>query len=294
MVESGIDISVVLGTYQRKRFLKIAINSIRKEFEEQNLKNEIIVIDGGSTDGTINWLTRQKDIISIVQYNNGNWKGQKIAKKSWGYFMNLGFKCSQGKYICMLSDDCLIIPGAIKNGFTLIESKLKSGINIGALAFYFRDWPINKDYFVQSEFNKLYVNHGLYLREAIQKVNYVDEEYMFYNADIDLCLKLLKEGYLTEASASSYIEHFSFANPMIRMLNNQTRINDNDRLLKKWIGIYYNNIEEIKGIERHHFKEYDDEAKTFKKFKNVLIMKDIYMAKLFSAYMKIRRLKLNI
>ncbi len=51
-------ISVVIGTYNRIKFLKLAINSVRKDLE--NFSHEIIVVDGGSTDGSIQWLTKQK------------------------------------------------------------------------------------------------------------------------------------------------------------------------------------------------------------------------------------------
>ena len=90
-------ISVVIATYNRYHFLRHAIFSVRKELT--CIPHEIIVIDGGSTDGTLKWLPFQKDIISIIQNNRGTWKGSHIERRSWGYFINLGFKCAQGKYL---------------------------------------------------------------------------------------------------------------------------------------------------------------------------------------------------
>ena len=49
------------------------------------------------TDATIRWLARQKDIVSIIQHNRGKWQGKPIERRSWGYFMNQGFKCARGK-----------------------------------------------------------------------------------------------------------------------------------------------------------------------------------------------------
>ncbi len=96
-------ISIVLGSYNRIEFLKQTINSVR--FNCTGLEYEIIIIDGGSTDGTIKWLVGQKDIITIIQHNRGKINGKKIERKSWGYFMNLGFKSSKYGYILMISDD---------------------------------------------------------------------------------------------------------------------------------------------------------------------------------------------
>lgn len=62
-------VNVVLGSYNRKRFLKLTIDSIRKELESCDFSHEIIVVDGGSTDGAIGWLSKQKDIVSIIQHN---------------------------------------------------------------------------------------------------------------------------------------------------------------------------------------------------------------------------------
>src|SRR3990172_6418377 len=130
-------VSVVLGSYNRCQFLPLTIASVRQELE--NVAHEIIVIDGGSSDGALEWLTQQKDIITIVQHNRGVWDGKPIERRSWGYFMNLGFKIAQGKYICMLSDDCLIVPGAIQTGIDLFEHELAIGQKTGAIAFYWRD-----------------------------------------------------------------------------------------------------------------------------------------------------------
>ena len=66
-------ISIILGSLNRKAFLKLALDSIRKELT--GVPHEIIVVDGGSTDGSIQWLTKQKDIVTIVQHNRGKWQG---------------------------------------------------------------------------------------------------------------------------------------------------------------------------------------------------------------------------
>src|SRR4051794_18447160 len=115
-------VSVVVGSYNRLEFLKPTIESVRHELSD--IEHELIIIDGGSTDDSIKWLTEQKDIITIVQHNRGEWLGKKIERRSWGYFMNLGFRAASGKFICMLSDDCLVVPGAIKNGLELFEKQL--------------------------------------------------------------------------------------------------------------------------------------------------------------------------
>lgn len=227
-------VSIVLGSFQRIDFLKIAIKSIKTEL--RNIVHEIIVIDGGSTDGTIDWLLKQKDILLLVQHNRGEWEGKTISRKSWGYFMNLGFKVASGKFICMLSDDCLLVPGAIVNGIFEFESAIASGKKIGAGAFYWRNWPEQSTYQVGLTWgDNIYVNHGLYLNEALQAINYADElSYIFYHADGDICLRLREASYETIALSNSFVEHFAHAGEAVRMSNNSTQKADWNQYRIRW------------------------------------------------------------
>ena len=56
-----------MGSKNRKNLLKATINSIRTNGFNGNI--EIIVVDGGSTDGTCDWLAKQTDVFTIVQPN---------------------------------------------------------------------------------------------------------------------------------------------------------------------------------------------------------------------------------
>lgn len=225
--------SVVIGTYNRLEFLKSTIDTTRHELTSIN--HEIIVVDGGSTDGTIEWLINQKDVISIIQHNRGEWQGRPIERKSWSYFMNLGFRAASGKYICMLSDDCLVIPGAIKNGLKLFESEIKKRHKIGAIAFYWRNWPEQEQYWVGLTWGgKMFVNHGLYLKDALQSIGFADEDYKFYHADGDICLKLSQAKYKCIDCPSSFIEHYSDANTEVRTSNMATQQEDWQKYTKQW------------------------------------------------------------
>ena len=232
-------VSVVLGTYNRLPFLKATLESIRRETAD--MPHEIIVVDGGSTDDTLEWLVRQRDVISIVQHNRGSWRGKPIKRRSWGYFMNLGFKCSQGKFILMVSDDCLLVPGAVRNGVRHFEDLLAEERQVGAVAFYWRNWPEQEEYWVGLTLgDKMFVNHGLYLRAALSDVGWVDEErYQFYHADGDLCLRLWQKGYEVVDSPRSFVEHFTHAGARIRKSNRELQERDWQIYLDRWKGTFY-------------------------------------------------------
>jgi glycosyltransferase involved in cell wall biosynthesis len=253
-------LSVVLGSYNRKRFLRRTLESVRNNGIP--VPYEIIVVDGGSTDGSAPWLARQKDVITIVQHNRGTWRGKPLERRSWGYFMNLGFKAAQGEYICMVSDDCLLVPGAIANGLKRFETERAKGRKIGAVAFYWRNWPEEREYCVGLTLgDKMFVNHGLYLREAMAEVGYCEEEaYRFYHADGDLCLKMWERGYECIDSPGSFVEHFSHANMVARQANLERQQADWAAYLERWTGIYYDGRSEETGswLRRAH----DDPSRT--------------------------------
>ncbi len=271
-------VSVVLGTYNRLNFLKATVRSIRREIE--NIDAEIIVVDGGSDDGTIEWLVSQKDIVSIIQHNHGEWNGKKIERKSWGYFMNLGFKAAKGKYICMLSDDCLVIPGAIRNGINLSEKELRKRKRVGAVAFYWRNWSSENKYIVGLTLgSKMFVNHGLYLSSVLEKVGYIDENYDFYHADGDLCLKIWNAGYTCIDSQNSFIEHFSHANRSARKSNLIYQKKDWSRYINKWKRRYSLVTDSDYGgkIEQ----DFNDTSNTALQFPNGRILSILYNLKKF-------------
>ncbi|GAG60021.1 unnamed protein product, partial [marine sediment metagenome] len=201
------EISIVLGSYNRKWLLKLAIQSVRDN--AITVPYEIIVVDGGSTDGALEWLIKQRDVITVVQHNRGMWKGAQIQRRSWGYFINLAFKCAQGKFVCMISDDCILHPNAVINGYRLFEAELAKGRKIGAVAFYWRNFPKQEKYLVGLTLgNKMFVNHGMYLRETLEKVGWIDEDhYRFYYADGDLCLKMWLSNPEGSTMVSQVVQH---------------------------------------------------------------------------------------
>lgn len=227
-------LSVVIGSFNRLPYLKATIETLRADIAK--IPSEVIVVDGGSTDGTVDWLKQQKDIITILQHNRGEWHGKPIERKSWGYFMNLGFRATSGKYICMLSDDCLVVPRALPKAIARFDRLRKSGKNVGALAFYWRNWPEQEEYWIGIAWGeRMFVNHGMYLREAMEAVNFVDaDSYSFYHADGDLCLRIWDAGYTIEDAPESFIEHYSDANLAVRATNMERQKQDWNTYTKRW------------------------------------------------------------
>lgn len=99
---SGIDFSVVTVSYNASKTIKRTINSVLS----QTYSNiEYIVVDGGSTDGTLKILKSQGSKISFISEND-----QGIYDA-----MNKGVKLAQGKWIHILNaDDWYPDPGVVE------------------------------------------------------------------------------------------------------------------------------------------------------------------------------------
>jgi GT2 family glycosyltransferase len=268
-------VSVVIGSFNRRRFLRHTIATVREELAD--LKGEIIVVDGGSADGTLPWLVKQKDVISITQHNRGVWRGKAVNRRTWGYFMNLGFKVAQGEFICMLSDDSLLVPGAIQNGIATARSHAADGRMIGAVAFYWRNWPEMDRYWVGYTFGRMFVNHGLYVRDALATVGYADEvSYSFYHGDGDICLRMAEQGFLCVDSPESFVEHFSHANLAVRTSNLDLQQRDWQAYMRRWRHLQSSSVAR-RGCDtpgEWKYIEHNDQTRTCQRFRQAMSFRE--------------------
>ena len=85
--------SVIIPTYNRKHFLKIALESILQQTYKEF---EVIVVDDGSTDGTEDLVKSYKD--KRIRYFYQKNKGPSSAR-------NLGIREAHGEFICFLDSD---------------------------------------------------------------------------------------------------------------------------------------------------------------------------------------------
>ena len=88
-------ISVVMLNYNGLKYIKKTIPSILK-LSYSNF--ELIVVDNGSTDGSIDFLKKNKEVLLIDNREN---LGYSVGK-------NIGIKHAHGEFIFLIDGDILI------------------------------------------------------------------------------------------------------------------------------------------------------------------------------------------
>lgn len=94
-------VSVVIVSYNQREFLEAAIRSV---LEQDHPRVELIVVDGASTDGSVEILERYRDRIATLVIEKD--RGQSDA-------LNKGFSHVRGEICNWLCSDDLLVPGAL-------------------------------------------------------------------------------------------------------------------------------------------------------------------------------------
>ncbi|MGB0238578.1 MAG: glycosyltransferase family 2 protein [Cycloclasticus sp.] len=95
------EITVVIPSYNQSNYLGSAINSVLL----QDLAVELIVMDGGSIDGSMSVLEKYKNELTYWQSEKDS--GQAAA-------INNGMKYGSAPYVCWLNSDDLFLPGGLR------------------------------------------------------------------------------------------------------------------------------------------------------------------------------------
>ena len=214
------EISIVLGSLNRKRLLQETLRSVREN--GFNGRMEIIVVDGGSADGTCDWLASQQDVLTFIQPNFKviQLNGLRRRAHSWGEFMNLGFRAASAPWILMISDDLILCRGAIQAAITLLHHQVDAGERIGGGAMYYREYPRDPSYHVKIlQGGVVHINHGFFAKSALEAVGYANEtDFEFYGADGDLSIRLNLAGWKTIPLDGAFAEHLIHRTPLQRLV----------------------------------------------------------------------------
>ena len=114
-LDSYPKVSIITVVFNRANTIGRCIDSVAK----QSYKNiQYIIIDGGSTDGTLEEINKYRDYISVV-----------VSEKDEGIYdaMNKGIRLSEGEYVILLNSDDWFAESAVED---LMFLSLKRGADV--------------------------------------------------------------------------------------------------------------------------------------------------------------------
>lgn len=186
---------VLIGTYNRLPSLKRTLDSI---LTGTRCSHEVMVIDAGSTDGTVDYLQSHSQITPIFQ---GQLIGQSRAFNSvWQHILS--------QYTCWLSDDTEVVPGSLDRAVKLLDREPA----IGMVGLKMRDtlgYAKHKPYMgAVSDYGILNCNHGVLSTALIRAIGYFNETYYSYGIDPDITASVLCTGkQVVMTKAVSVLHH---------------------------------------------------------------------------------------
>lgn len=218
-----VDISVIIVNYNGEKYLKNCLNSLLN----QTIDNfEVIVVDNGSTDSSVQFLKDFKDERVKTVFLEKNY--------GFGAGNNRGFEISRGRFIVILNNDTEVKKDFLENLIKPFE-KDKS-IGMVAPLIVFKDNPeiidkagghlvyfdgLNRGRGCQEKLNEKYLKPcytlipdgcaACFKRKVIEELGFFDKDFFLYGEDTDLGLRYLNAGYRCFYQPQSIVYHLHSA-----------------------------------------------------------------------------------
>lgn len=185
-------ISIVIPSYNQNQYINKTLESIFTQ--EGDFSIECFVMDGGSTDGTVNTLKKFEKDISFGKYSNYNneirFKWQSRKDKGQSDAINNGLKKTTGDILAYLNSDDYYDPGCFKK----VISKFRKNNDKLWLTGYCR--LVNEDgEAIQSIIEKykiFWLNHYSY--NKLLSLNFISQPATFWRKEILDKFGLFDEG----------------------------------------------------------------------------------------------------
>ena len=186
-------VSVVVLTFNRKKLLENCLNSLFR-MDYPMSKFEVIVVDGGSTDGTVAMVHRKFPKVRFIVENR---KGRSFAR-------NTGWKHAKGLMVAYTDDDCVVdecwlrilISGFDSEEIGAVGGPLLLLLNPKSICERFDGTPVGNFHLGE---RKLWawdlITANLAVRREVFDKNRFDISLAYDLEDIDFCRSLTEAGF---------------------------------------------------------------------------------------------------
>ncbi|MEE9258074.1 MAG: glycosyltransferase family 2 protein, partial [Nitrospinaceae bacterium] len=216
---SGIpELSIVLVNYKSADHTRECIRSIRNNVKDAGC--EIIVVDNASGDGGVETIRKEFPETALIE----NQSNLGFAKA-----VNQGIRSSSGKYVWLLNNDTVVLPGALEAMLQTMDRFPETGIlgcrllnpdktpqeSFGRMSGFPGDLAqklfmnrlmecysnplaakvVDRMYAREKEVGWVCGACMLCRREALEDAGLMDENFFMYKEDVDLCIGVRRRGW---------------------------------------------------------------------------------------------------
>jgi glycosyltransferase involved in cell wall biosynthesis len=178
-------LSIVTGTLERRHLLPgLIANTV-----DANEQLELVLVDGGSTDGTIDY---------IKGLNHPRIKLIEVGHRSpYPHYMNLGIRNASYDYICQWNDDVLLLNSW--NEVIILMQTCDACLfswQHGELNSLPNSWNLMYDKTADPKCgNEVVMNYGTYKKEIFKKIGMYDNSYLYRYVDGDMSFRAWSFGF---------------------------------------------------------------------------------------------------
>lgn len=191
------DVSIVSGTYNRLKLLQAMVASARASVAPYHLSYEIVLVDGGSIDGTQEWIRQQPDCRLIEHH--------KLLGAVKAF--NDGAFAAQGDYVILANDDVEFVGNGIYQAWRFMQDHPDCGCGCfwqdrGGAGWHVNSMPVVKDGFQEMAY---YGQVAIYPKWLGDKLNWWCDPYRYqeknlkplytYAGDNELSCRIYEHGY---------------------------------------------------------------------------------------------------
>ena len=190
-------VSVVIPNWNGVEVVEACLESLARQSHQPH---EVIVIDNGSSDGSVNLITTKFPKTKLVQLETNT---------GFAYAVNRGIEEARGEYVVLLNNDAKADPKMIEH--LLVTAKSSKAAIIGAILVsvdggeidtageYLSSWgipgptlrgqPVSSISKHDHEILAACGGAAMYDKKLFDKIGLFDEKYFAYNEDVDISLR---------------------------------------------------------------------------------------------------------
>jgi cellulose synthase/poly-beta-1,6-N-acetylglucosamine synthase-like glycosyltransferase len=197
-------ISIVIPTYNADDTIEECLESLLIQIKKIQKKAEVLVVDDGSTDNTINIVKKYS-----VKLINQKHKGPAEAR-------NNGWKKAKGDIVIFLDSDCKVGKNWLKNILKPFKDQKVAGVSVKYKTWNEDSWIARFiGYEIEQRHNRISERTNFlasystaYRREILKKMNGFDTSFKTASAeDNDLSYRIIQSGYYLIFLKKTYVWH---------------------------------------------------------------------------------------